>query len=275
MSIPSNSNTDISLQKPSAQPSTDGYGNPLPQLLSKPRSCEAAAGINWLVKAFALFKSQPLLWFGISATLFVIIGIASALPLINILITPMMFIFIGGIIKGAATQAQGDELRFDHLFSGFKSHWQPLAIVGLLYLVGVIICMIPLFIALGSMMFSMFTGDMGGAYGSVNDISMGGLLLGYLLSMLLLIPLLMAIWFAPALVVMHDVDAITAMKKSFQGSMANLLPMLVYGLICILLLPVVIIFTLGLGVFVVFPIILLTYYSSYRDVWTDQPLLAA
>lgn len=274
MSISSNVTPEISLHKPSARMPTDEYGNPLPQLLPAPRSCEAAAGINWLVRAFGLFKNQPLLWFGIAATLFIIIIIASALPLINILITPMMFIFIGGVIKGAAMQAQGDELRFDHLFAAFKTHWAPLAVVGLLYLVGVIICMIPLFIAMGSMMFAVLTGSTGNAYGSMNNISMGGLFFGYLLSMLLLIPLFMAIWFAPALVVMHDVDAITAMKKSFQGGRANMLPMLVYGLVCIFLLPVVIILTLGLGIFLVFPIILLTYYTSYRDVWTDQPLSA-
>ncbi|WP_207989912.1 BPSS1780 family membrane protein [Psychrobacter coccoides] len=276
MSVPNEPPLNVSLQKPNGQPPylppTDDYGNPLPQLLATPRKCGAAAGISWIVKAFGLFKSQPLLWLGISVTFLVIMAIVSSIPLLSILLIPMVFIFIAGIVKGAAIQARGDELRFDHLFSAFKSHWQPLAIVGLVYLVGIIIAMIPLFIAMGSMWFSMMTGNMGNTYGAMNNVSMGGLFFGYLLSMLLMIPLYMAVWFAPALVSLHDVDAITAMKKSFRAGVINIMPILVYGLVCIILLPVLMTLTLGLGILLVLPVLLLTYYTSYRDVWTNQPL---
>ncbi len=156
-------------------------------------------------------------------------GLASSIPLLSILLVPTVFIFIAGIVKGAATQSRGEELRFDHLFSAFKSHWQPLAIVGLLYLVGIVLCMIPLFIAMGSMMFSMMTGNMGNPY-AMNDVSIAGLAVGYLLSMLLMIPLYMAVWFAPALVALHDIDAITAMKKSFQAGIINIVPSLWLGM---------------------------------------------
>lgn len=278
MSISNSSDAHVSLQKPSSQPPnlppTDQYGSPLPQLLASPRKCDAAAGMSWIIKAFGLFKDQPLLWFGISVTFLVIVGIASSVPLLNVLIIPSVFMFIAGIIKGAAAQSQGAELRFDHLFSAFKSHWQPLLILGLLYLVGVIICMIPLFIAMGSMIFSMMSGGMGSSYGAMNDISLGGIFFGYLLTMLLMIPLYMALWFAPALVVLHNLEPIAAMKKSFAAGKANILPMLVYGLVCVLLLPILIILTLGLGVFLVMPVMLLTYYTSYRDALTDQPLSA-
>ncbi|CAM3549690.1 hypothetical protein GCM10016272_09760 [Psychrobacter glaciei] len=278
MSSSNSSQSNVSLQKPNGQPPnlppTDEYGGLLPQLLANPRKCDAAAGMSWIVKAFGLFKDQPLLWFGMSVTFLVIVGIASSIPLLNILIIPTLFMFLGGFIKGAAAQSQGAELRFDHLFSAFKSHWQPLLILGLLYLVGIIICMIPLFIAMGSMMFSMMTGGMGSSYGMMNDISLGSIFLGYLLSMLLIIPLYMALWFAPALVVLHDLDPIAAMKKSFEAGKVNVVPILVYGLISVLLLPILTMLTLGLGVFLILPIMLLTYYTSYRDVWTDQPVSA-
>lgn len=276
MSSSNHSQSNVSLQKPNGQPPnlppTDEYGGLLPQLLASPRKCDAAAGMSWIVKAFGLFKDQPLLWFGMSVTFLVIVGIASSIPLLNILIIPTLFMFLGGFIKGAAAQSQGAELRFDHLFSAFKSHWQPLLILGLLYLVGIIICMIPLFIAMGSMMFSMMTGGMGSSYGMMNDISLGSIFLGYLLSMLLIIPLYMALWFAPALVVLHNLEPIAAMKKSFEAGKVNVVPILVYGLISVLLLPILTMLTLGLGVFLILPIMLLTYYTSYRDVWTDQPV---
>ena len=278
MSSSNHSQSNVSLQKPNGQPPnlppTDEYGGLLPQLLASPRKCDAAAGMSWIVKAFGLFKDQPLLWFGMSVTFLIIVGIASSIPLLNILIIPTLFMFLGGFIKGAAAQSQGAELRFDHLFSAFKSHWQPLLILGLLYLVGIIICMIPLFIAMGSMMFSMMTGGMGSSYGMMNDISLGSIFLGYLLSMLLIIPLYMALWFAPALVVLHNLEPIAAMKKSFEAGKVNVVPILVYGLISVLLLPILTMLTLGLGVFLILPIMLLTYYTSYRDVWTDQPVSA-
>ncbi|MBP3946592.1 BPSS1780 family membrane protein [Psychrobacter sp. K31L] len=278
MSSSNHSQSNVSLQKPNGQPPnlppTDEYGGLLPQLLASPRKCDAAAGMSWIVKAFGLFKDQPLLWFGMSVTFLIIVGIASSIPLLNILIIPTLFMFLGGFIKGAAAQSQGAELRFDHLFSAFKSHWQPLLILGLLYLVGIIICMIPLFIAMGSMMFSMMTGGMGSSYGMMNDISLGSIFLGYLLSMLLIIPLYMALWFAPALVILHNLKPITAMKKSFEAGKVNVVPILVYGLISVLLLPILTMLTLGLGVLLILPIMLLTYYTSYRDVWTDQPVSA-
>ncbi|MFT5120255.1 MAG: hypothetical protein ACI9ST_000012 [Psychrobacter glaciei] len=278
MSSSNSSQSNVSLQKPNGQPPnlppTDEYGGLLPQLLASPRKCDAAAGMSWIVKAFGLFKDQPLLWFGMSVTFLIIVGIASSIPLLNILIIPTLFMFLGGFIKGAAAQSQGAELRFDHLFSAFKSHWQPLLILGLLYLVGIIICMIPLFIAMGSMMFSMMTGGMGSSYGMMNDISLGSIFLGYLLSMLLIIPLYMALWFAPALVVLHNLEPIAAMKKSFEAGKVNVMPILVYGLISVLLLPILTMLTLGLGVLLILPIMLLTYYTSYRDVWTDQPVSA-
>lgn len=278
MSNPNSPYANVSLQKSDGQPPvlppTDEYGSALPQLLTSPRKCDAAAGMSWIIKAFGLFKNQPLLWFGISVTFLVIVGIASSVPLLNVLIIPTIFMFIAGIIKGAAAQSQGTELRFDHLFSAFKSHWQPLLILGLLYLVGIIIAMIPLFIAMGSMMFSMMSGDMGNNYGAMSEISLGGIFFGYLLTMLLMIPLYMALWFAPALIVLHNLEPIAAMKKSFEAGKVNIVPILVYGLVCSLLLPILIILTLGLGAFLVLPVMLLTYYTSYRDVWTDQPLSA-
>jgi len=171
-------------------------------------------------------------------------------------------------------QATGGELRFDHLFSGFQTHFVPLLILGVLYLVGIIVAMVPLFIALGGMALSMFAGDVSSIEQGMNGLFSVGIIFAYLLFFALLIPLVMAIWFAPSLIVLHNVDAVTAMKKSFKGCLKNMLPMFVYGLIFMIVAPLVVLFTLGLGVFAVMPVMLISYYTSYRDVWTDQPVAA-
>lgn len=262
------------VKEPHYSPHTDAYGNPLPQLLPEPRSCDAGVGVGWLTKAFGLFKANFLLWIGIMVVFFVVMAIGGAIPFIGLLFNLLVFVFIGGIIKGADVQATGGELRFDHLFSGFQTHFVPLLILGVLYLVGIIVAMVPLFIALGGMALSMFAGDVSSIEQGMNGLFSVGIIFAYLLFFALLIPLVMAIWFAPSLIVLHNVDAVTAMKKSFKGCLKNMLPMFVYGLIFMIVAPLVVLFTLGLGVFAVMPVMLISYYTSYRDVWTDQPVAA-
>lgn len=253
---------------------TDQFGNPIPKLLPEPRRCEAGNGINWITQAFNLFKANWLLWIGIGVVFLVIIAIASAIPLLGLLINIVVFVFLGGIVKGADIQARGGDLKFEHLFAAFKTHLAPLCILGLLYLVGIIIAMIPALIALGGMLFSMLTGDINAMSQGMASASLAGIMIAYLISLALMIPVLMAIWFAPSLIVLHDVAPIEAMKKSFKASLSNIIPMFVYGLVAVIVMSVVVLFTLGLGFLVVMPIMMLTYYTSYRDVWTDQPLSA-
>ena len=144
----------------------------------------------------------------------------------------------------------------------------------LLYIVGSIIAFIPIIIILGGMFMAILSGDMNG----MNDISNTAImtmLLAHLLSFAFFIPVLMTIWFAPSLIVLHDLDAITARKMSFKGCLKNLLSMFVFGLVLMIVLPLGIIFTLGLGILVMTPLMVITYYTSYRDVWTDMPLSAS
>ena len=253
---------------------TDAYGNALPQLLMEPRTCPAGWGINWITQAFNLLKSNFLLWVGIGVAFFVILMLASFIPIIGPLISFASFIFIGGMIQGCAVQAQGGELRFDHLFEGFKTHFVPLLIMTLLYIVGFIIAFIPMLIILGGMLMSLLSGNVSGLE-DLSGAAITTMILAYLLSFAFLIPVLMSIWFAPSLIVLHDVDAITAMKMSFKGCLKNLLSMFIFGLVLMIVLPLGIIFTLGLGVFVMTPLMVITYYTSYRDVWTDMPLSAS
>ena len=58
-----------------------------------------------------------------------------------------------------------------------------------------------------------------------------GALLAVLLGLLLGMPLMMAFWFAPALVVLRNDEPLAAMKASFDACLRNMLPMLVYGLL--------------------------------------------
>lgn len=272
MSIPSGSRNTVSLQKnntlPPELPPVDEYGDPLPQLLEEPNFCRVGTGFNWFTDAIALLRENFLMWVGIGLAFLLIISALSAIPVIGFIFSLMTPIFIGGIMQGSAAQERGEELKFEHLFAGFKTHLQPLIVLSLLYVVGIIMVFIPsvvislLFFASKSIL-------------NFNSLSLGMIVAIVLPALLLMIALTFAMWCAPALIVLHDLSAISAMKKSFKGCMANLMPMLVYFLvsgICVLL---CITLTLGIGVLVAFPVLMLASYTSYRDVWTDQPLSAS
>ena len=285
MSTPNDPLSRISLQKPSSSlpnqppdlPPMDNYGGLLPQLLAEPRACPAGWGLSWLTKAFMMFKDQFLLWLGIGVVYLVILLIGSYIPVINLVFSIITFVFIGGIIKGCQAQATGGELRFDHLFSAFGTHLMPLVILFLLYIVAIIIVMIPVGIVAAILI---------GVMGSVSDLFSSGtsyaltggmiivLLFISLLVMLAIIPLVMAVWFAPALIVIHNISPVDAMKMSFKGSLKNIIPFTVFGIVGPIIMILIAVVTVGLGLLVLLPVGMITYYTSYRDVWTDQPLSA-
>ena len=93
-----------------------------------------------------------------------------------------------------------------------------------------------------------------------------GALLAVLVGTLAALPLMMAYWFAPALVMLRNDDPLVAMKASFFACLANIWPMLVYSLVGIVL-AIVATIPLGLGWFVLGPVFAASIYASYKDIF--------
>lgn len=256
------------------EPRYDDYGSPYPRLLTTPRKNPAGQGLLWLTQAWLLCKQNLPLWIGINLAMFVLMMIASSLPVVGFFSSFFIVLFIAGMMKGCDEQAQGGELKFEHLFAGFRSHLEPLAITALIYMAGAFITMLPMVIVMVGLLIGFLGADVDSA--SIEDLFMGismlGILLGVLVTLALTIPLTMAIWFAPALVILHDVPPFEAMKMSFKGCMANIMPYLLYGLLCLFVLGLLTLITFGLALLVIMPLLFISTYVAYRDVWTDQPL---
>lgn len=279
MSTSNSSPHDISLQKlghqPPELPPMDEHGNPLPQLLSVPRAGRASWGISWITNALSIFKAQFLLWIGIGAVYLIIMAIASSIPFLNLIFSIIAFVFVGGIIKGANAQVTGQALRFNHLFSAFSTHLKPLTVLLLFYVVELIIIFMLIIIFYTSMYVLNDIGNADDMVLAAEQMSNGKIviiLLTLLFTMILLLPLMMAIWFAPALIVLHNIRPTEAMKMSLDGSLKNIWPLSIFFLVGPILALLGALFTLGLAILVLVPIGMITYYTSYRDVWTDQPL---
>jgi uncharacterized membrane protein len=94
-------------------------------------------------------------------------------------------------------------------------------------------------------------------------------MIGLLLFLLLYFPLIMAVWFAPALVVLQGAEPWDAMKLSFMGCVRNILPLLIYSIVwCIL--AIVASIPIMLGWLVFGPVTVASIYASYCDIF-EQP----
>ena len=111
---------------------------------------------------------------------------------------------------------------------------------------------------------------LGGVSNPVSAVgSLTVLLLAILLFLACAIPVYMAMWFAPALVVLHDMAPIEAVRRSFGASMKNMVPFLVYGFVLVVL-SVIAAIPLMLGLLVLAPVVVASVYTSYRDIFFDR-----
>jgi len=89
-----------------------------------------------------------------------------------------------------------------------------------------------------------------------------------LLMMALSVPVLMAVWFAPALVALHERGPLEAMKESFQACLKNAVPFLVYGVVG-LVLAIVASIPFGLGWLLFGPVLIASVYTAYKDIYLE------
>lgn len=231
---------------------------------------ETSRGSAWFGEAWGLFKASPGIWV-VSYVLFLVMWFVLAILPAGGLVSSMCYPAVAaGIMIGCKSLTEGGPLRIGHLFEGFKHNLGNLLLIGILYLVGsVVIWMVAFLVGLmvipfvvGSQAFNMED------YRSLLAFA-PALLLVVLIVLALTLPLFMAMWFAPALVVFHDVAPMAAMRSSFQGCLKNFLPFLIYGLVGLLLLILALI-PLGLGLLVYGPLIWGTMYLGYRDIFVRR-----
>lgn len=97
-------------------------------------------------------------------------------------------------------------------------------------------------------------------------MAVGGFFVAMLVMLVLMVPLAMAVWFAPALVVFQNVAPLEAMKASFFACLKNIVPFLVYGVI-LFVLCVIAMIPFGLGMLVMVPVMMGSTYASYVEIF--------
>ena len=185
-------------------------------------------GTAWWREGWRLFTASPGIWIAITVLYVIIMVMLSFVPVLGSLATTLLApVFAGGVLSGCRAQDRGGELRIEHLFGGFSDRLGPLMIVGLLYLIGtlaiVVVVGILLFAAVGMTgIGTLLTGDpLQAGVAALAALGIGALF-AVLLGLLLGIPLMMAFWFAPALVALRNDEPLAATKASFDACLRNM-----------------------------------------------------
>ena len=212
-----------------------------PRLLETPRRVKASQGMKWISQAWKIYRRNKVKWpamflvflfaqwlgqglfflclyVGISPSqqsntsfsIFSILFLLAA-PLLLFLGTWISMLFSGGIMYACNRSAIYGELKFSYLFAAFATKKRAFFIFLLLSIV-VGIAIISFMAAFKS---GMITTE-------PNPAASFLILLIAAVFIIFFISLWMSIWFAPCLIMLHDIKPWAAMKMSFTACLRNI-----------------------------------------------------
>ena len=232
------------------------------------RKVHAMHAWMWIKHGYWLFKKNPLLWMVLTSIGVVGIFGISTIPMIGDPLSTLLFpALLAGYMFGCHALAQGEELELAHLFSGFQQHAPKLVTLGGVNLVAQLLILGVMMLTGGATLVSIMMDSKASAEDpAVLMQAMTGAGLAILIGATLFSVLLMAMQFAPMLVIFGNMAPIPAMKTSLRAFLRNMIPLSVYGL---LLLPFAILASLPmmLGWLVLLPVIITSLYAIYRDLF--------
>ncbi len=226
------------------------------------RQVPAGQAWAWIVNGFELFKANPVMWIVILLIYLAIIIPISLVPVLGSVVSTLLApVFAAGMMWGCKALANKQDLLINHLFEGFKKNTAQLIAVGGIYMLSLLVIMVMVVLSLNKEVVELL---MKGQELSPEQAS--AIMLPILFAMLFIVPILMAYWYAPVLIGLHNLTAVEAMKLSFSACLKNMLPFLLYGLIFTVIL-VVATSPFGLGLIVAIPVMMTSLYTSYVDVF--------
>lgn len=259
-------------ENPYSEPQSDVAAPSLEGALSieAPRGRPIGHGWRWLSQAWQLFTPTWGIWILTLLLMLVIMFLIQIVPFIGPIAGSLLGPVFGAGVLSMAHKARGGEgIEVGDLFAGFRERTGPLVGLGAINL-------LVTFVVIGGMM-ALMVGSMGAgmenmaANGEPDMEAMmsaqGGAMIYMLLMFALLIPWFAAYWFAVPLVFFGEYGIGSALKTSLVACLKNILPMLWYSII-VLVLATVASIPLLLGWLVLMPVMVIAYYTMFRDIFT-------
>jgi hypothetical protein len=197
----------------------------------------ARRGLAWLTESWAMFSRARLPWLVLISMYYAILlalnlaGVKlfgeNLATLAGQLLWPLLKpVLAVGLLAAAWAQERGETPGPGDLFKGFKANVRALVALGFVFVAGVALAALATSLADGGLLLGLVAGDTPPTVESLSDGRLqGGLLFGALVAL----PVTLALWFAPALVVFQDASPATALGASLRAALANWRPLLVYA----------------------------------------------
>jgi uncharacterized membrane protein len=260
---PNGSSSDPASQVIESQVASDGA-----QFIQEGNSIDAGRATAWYGYGFDQFKANAGVWIGMVVVLFLIMMVLAFVPVLGSLASNVLMpVFFGGLMLACQAQKEGRTVTFDFLFAGFKDKFGPLALLGLFWMIAIVLITVVAGI-FAALLFggAMATGALTGGAGAMMGLGITAILGFVVVAMIISIPMAMAIWFAPALVVFHNLAPIDALMTSLKASLKNWVAFLVFFILYIVF-AIIATIPLGLGWLVLGPVLIGAMYAAYRDIF--------
>ena len=237
------------------------------------RAVNITNGWLWIKQGYRLFRKSTLLMIVLTAISVLGIMTVAAIPTVGDMLATLLFpALFAGFMLGCRELDRGEELELEHLLAGFQGNGSALIALGGINLV----CQI---LILG-VMYSLGATElveilMAGHHVEDTEVMKQAienagpaLPIGLVLFSLLL----MAMQFAPMLVMFDRLPPLAAMRASLKACLRNVLPLTMYAA---MLLPFAFLASVPLmaGWLILLPIMATSVYVAYRDVFSgaDAP----
>ena len=243
-----------------------------------PRKVTARQGWQWVLEGFRLYRRNPLL---LSAAFGLLFGVVMALGLIPVvgnslseLASPLM---VAGFMAAYRALDEGRELELPQLLAGVQGAAIPLMAVGAVQLLGALLIG-KVMLAMGFDPEAVMAAAKGGNTSPAEMQAMlNQAMPAVLTGLALFTPLIMATWFAPALILFGGARPAVALGVSLKALVRNWAAMLVNSFALGMLLFVAALVPMLLGLLVAMPVLFGSLYASYQAIfaiWADDSATA-
>ncbi len=192
----------------------------------------AGRGVVWLKEAWAMLSAARVPWLLMLLSYYVIQIVVGYIPVVGPLVLMVLRpVFTVGFLAAAWSQERGATPEIRHLFRGFGANLKALIPIGLFMVVGTTLAIFATMALDGGQLLEAI------ATNKPLEEALAGdqVELAMLFATLCALPVVLAVWFAPALVVFNSCGTSQALITSLRAALANWRPVLVYALLLLLL----------------------------------------
>ena len=251
-----------------------------------PRVVVGDRGAGWIVEGWDLFKQAKASWLLLALVGVIWLELLDSFRLLAFFDSLFSFVLSAGLLLACQANYRQHPFNPAILLAGFRREYLGRLLGANLVLIGLSLLIAG--VGLGDLLWRV-AGDESlqnllrrmAAQSDVTDpvfmntlleidaaFGLMGLLFRTLVILLLVIPLLAAAWFAPALIVLGNCDVKTALWYSMKAATHNVLSFLIYGVL-LLILALLALLPWHLGYLLLIPVFQLSVYLSYRDIFVN------